>query len=1085
MTAVNDVYEIDLFDLEDDPSGQEALQEEAAVYTPDDALIVCVNRKGRVDLGYMSGLTAIPVGQLAKILQERNAILQDPALFLEEDKWDVKRGWLLWPQYCAGNIPRKLKEAEEAEARFPGRFRANIRALQSILPPKVELKDIHFTLGSPWIPARMYAQFAKELFRFRCWPNIYFSEGQACWKVVAPLEAGSSIRNNFIFGTREMSGLKIIERTLNGRTVKVYRKEPSVRKLGSTERVLDKAATLAAQEKQKVLMAEFLSWVGEDKERQEKLQKCYNDIFVGYVAPRYSGDFLRLPDMNPEVKLYPHQREAIARILLSDNNVLLAQEVGGGKTYEMAVGVHELKRVGRSRKNLVVVPNNVLDAAERAHRLLYPNDSILVVSPRKFVPAKREAVLEDIRTGDYVAVYIASSCMDLIGLSKKYWLGVMDEEIARLEQASRETVHREDRWAIDAKVDKLKKKRFDYVYDAPECPYIPFDKLEIDTLVVDEAHLYKGIPLQTRADGIVGLHTKGSKKAAEMLEKCRCAKRVIFSTGTPLTNSLSDLYALQFFLQFEELRFRGVNHFDTWLNCFGEREIGCFEVDVDGAGLRPMTRFSRFKNLPELMGLFSSVCQFHFSAEKPEGLPLFRGYCDVMVPKSPVQELYFLEISRRTDLVRLHKVLRTEDNLLLITVQGRAAAADIRLVLPEERGRPQPGCKVEVCADKTAELYRAYPGTCQMIFCDIGTPKSSFNLYDAMKDALMARGIPEEEIAFVHDATSDAARAKLFADINAGRIRVIMGSTIKLGVGVNIQERMVAAHHLDLPWRPSDLIQREGRILRRGNTCEEVFIFRYITSGSLDSVSWQILENKTKFIASFLAGADVGRDAEDIADVVLSCAEIKALALGNPLVKERVETANLLERARIASRQRQKQVADLRMVVENAPRQMGRLREMARKARADYELYTGRKASVPNEERQAFGEELLEALADNEMQRTERVFGDYQGFDIILPAGMQPEDPYVYVRSETGGNYHLQMDGAKPMGCSRRVDHLLEDLSHRAAELDQRAEDAGQRMEEALADMEKGNPYPEECEKLSRRLEELDRRLAEVSEEVA
>lgn len=1077
MTLTKDVQEFDLFDTE------ETCETHTDVVSPYDALVLCVNRKGRVDIDYMSGLCGVPAARLTAILREKDAIFQDPAVFEDEERWSSRRGWVLHSQYCGGDIPRKLEQAEAMEPRFPGRFAANIRALKAILPPSVDLEEIHYALGSPWIPARIYGRFVREVLRFRSFPSVYYSEGQACWKVIPPLEASSNVYNNYTFGTLSMPACRIIEHTLNGRTVKVYRKVPSLREVGRTDRVVDKAATLAAQEKQKLLLQEFLSWVEGDAKLRQELCRCYNETFVGFVPPRYNGDFLELPGLNPQVTLYPHQRAAIARFVLSDNHVVLAQEVGGGKTYEMVCGVHELKRMGRSTKNLVVVPNNVLAAAEQAHRHLYPEDRILAVSPKRFVPAKRQAVLADIRDGDYTAVYMASSCFDLIGLSNSHWIGAMKKEISRLERAARETVHREDRWATESRMEKLKKKLFDYIYDTPPYDGIPYDELGITTLVVDEAHNYKNIPLQTRADGIVGIHAQGSRKAEEMLEKCRATGRVVLATGTPLTNSITDMFALQLYLQREELEFRGVSRFDSWVNCFAEREVGCFEVDVDGAALRPMTRFSRFKNLPELMALFSSVCEFYYSpGDRPEGIPLFRGYRDVKVPKTPAQAEYFLELSRRTELVRQHKVDRSEDNLLLVTVQGRMAAADIRLVRPEERGNPQPGCKVEVCAGKVAELYRAFPGTCQMIFSDIGTPKASFNLYDALKAALTARGIPEEEIAFIHDAASESARTRLFADINAGRIRVIIGSTVKLGVGVNVQERMSALHHLDVPWKPSDMIQREGRILRRGNTCEEVFIYRYITEGSFDAYSWQILENKQKFISSFLSGADVGRDAEDIADTVLSYAEVKALAVGNPLIKLRVETANRLERARIASRQRQKQVADLRVVAENAPRQRERLLELARMAREDYAIYTGRKVSVPREERLAFGEELLEALADNEMRPVQRPFGEYQGFDILLPAGMQGEDPYVYVRGGTGCVYHLKMDGEKPLGCSRRVDYLLEGLSRRADALEQQAAEADQRWKDALAELEKGNPHLDECEKLAGQLEQLDRRLNETEE---
>ncbi|MBQ6885222.1 MAG: DEAD/DEAH box helicase family protein [Clostridia bacterium] len=1088
-----EVNESDLY-YDDDETNDE-INELGQMYgsSSDEILVACLNKLGCVDLVKMSKSSGKSCEEL--VIDLKGAIFQDPCKFEYDEQWSIEKGWFLRSQYCRGNIRKKLAVARRMNIKFPGRFHNNITTLKKMLPAAITLDEIqHIPLGAPWVPAEVYALFIKKLLDIKTTPLVFYSKELCGWRVKAndKEEADKSIANTDTYGVpREwewyskekpkpyLTALEIFEQLLNAKTVKVYDY------VGwDYERILNSEATLVAQEKAKMIIREFDKWVRANLRRSAKLEECYNEAFVGYASSAYDGSFLKFPNLNPNVIFYPHQRNAIARMLLSQENVLFAHDVGTGKTYEMCAGVHEMYRMKLSRKNLVVVPNNVLKATVDAHKYLYPNDKILAVFPKDFTPVYRKEVLEQIRDGDYVAVYMAYSSFDMIVMSKEYWLNKMTVELNSLRNAIANAVHKEEAKMLERKKDALFKKRSKYILEAYDTPWLTFDKLGIETLVVDEAHNYKNIPLDTKADNIVGMHTSGSKKCKEMLEKTKIVKKLVFATGTPMTNSLADLFVLQTYLQPDELKFRGISSFDMWINTFGERETN-FEVDIDGEHLRAMTRFSKFHNLTELMSLFSNVCDFHHLDKKQEGLPVFNGYIDICMPKTKAQTEGIAQLAERIDLIRAHKVRRTVDNPLKITTDGRKIALDPRLLDEKYCFYDNEKNKIEYCAENVYKLYCQYPDTCQVIFSDIGTPKSSFNVYDSLKAELIGHGIPEHQIAFVHDATSEAARARLFANINAGLIRVVIGSTTKLGVGVNVQERLVALHHLSVPWRPADMVQREGRIIRCGNTCEEVFIFRYITEGSFDAYSWQLLENKQRFISDFLSGTSAAREADDVADAILSLAEAKALAIGNPLIKKRVETSNKLERVKMAYRNRQKQILSLRAIVDGVPAELERLKRIQKITERDLELYTNSKGVVPNEERQAFGEELLKTLGDNHMQDTERLFDNYQGFDVCLPAGMDTENPYVYVRSKNGGVYYLEMETEKPLGCAMRIDHLLEGLSQRVLNYKQQIYTTCKQEKEALADIENGNMYQDEMEKLQIELDQIDKCLLEVDKKSA
>ena len=1074
-----------IFDLvyEDRTTGADEPENRSAC-PADEALIESVNRFGRADPAFISSLTGKTPRELL-FGDLKGAVFQDPAVFQNGEPWAADKGWLLPVQYLSGNVLRKLRLANEMNERFPGLFQDHVDALRRLLPDAPSAEEIHVSLGATWLPESLYEDFVQDLLKLMQRPVIRYSRTRAKWTVRTNNAAKGSVLSNFVYGTPDLSAVKIIEQTMNARNVKVY--DYIHHHNGSVDAFVNKEKTFAAQEKQKKILAKFDEWIHAEPSRAEKIEEHYANEYVGCIGSCYDGSFLRFPDLNPDVTLYPHQRSAIARILLSGENVMLAHPVGTGKTYEMICAAHELKRMGLSTKTMLVVPNNVLRSTADMHRHLYPKDDILVVYPKDFTPEKRGKVLREIRDGDYVCVYMAYSSFDMIVMSKDYWIGKKQEEIRKLRRAAANCTDSFEKRTLTAEADKLQRRLSKYVLETEECPWMTFEQLGIHTLFLDEAHNYKNIALSTRTDNIVGMHSKGSKKCVEMLEKCHCVERLVFATGTPLTNSLADQFVMQTYLQPEELRLRAIDSFDMWINTFGERETN-YEISIDAKELRPVTRFSSFHNLTELMGLFSGVCDFTEAAEDQSELPAFRGYTDVRVPRSAAQTAYMQFLAKRNELIRARLVPRTQDNRLRITAHGRACALDIRLVDTAEAGirvteQDLRQGKIPACADQIMRFYNGYPGTCQIVFSDIGTPKDRFNVYDELRRELIRRGIPADEIAFVHDAVSEKARAAMFRDMNRGRLRVVIGSTAKLGVGVNVQERLVALHHLSVPWRPADMVQREGRILRRGNTCEEVFIIRYITEGTFDSYSWQLLENKQRFISSFLSGTAAARDREDIADAVLSYAELKALAIGNPLIKKRVETSNRLDRKRLAFRQRQKQLAELRSVAERHPEAQKKHRRLRGMIAEDIRRYRAAKAAIPMDERLAFGEELLAALRENGQARTERRFDTYQSFAVMLPADMLPERPYVYVCGESGSRYFLDMDTEKPLGCAKRIDHLLEHLPERAAGAERAAQEEDTQYQAALADLARGNPYEKEIVQLTMALAEIDQALENTKEE--
>lgn len=1051
------------------------------------ALACCVNENGCVNFPWMTRTSGLSTKELQDGL--KGAVFQDPEGY--DLHHSEEEDWLLRVQYINGNNEEKLSAAKRMNRKYKGRFAGNILALKNAKPPKIHIDEIGISIGSSWIPDYYYAQFAKELLGIKETPEIIHSAVLGKWKINVSDEAKKTFNNCHAYGYSYMvkgedkclTMLQILERTLNGITIRISEQIDSPKRKSGKAYVILKNETIAAQEKQELLEETFKKWVKSNPSRVKRLEEAFYDTFACIVPGRYDGSFLTLPGLNPEFVPYSHQRNAVARIIL-EKDVLLCHAVGTGKTSILIMGIHERYRMGLSGKNLVIVPNNVLEAFERTHHFLYPDDKILVIKPEDFTPADRQTVLEKIREDDYTAVYMAFSSFDLIKMSRQYYLDLKAEEIRSLRARAAITP---DRWEQNRLLSEIKKLNRDYekaAQDLPADDFLPFEELGITTLAVDEAHFYKNVSLYTNADDIVGMHTQGSQKSNSLMEKAQYVRSnggsLLFSTGTPLTNSISDLFVLQLFLQPEQLNLLHLRHFDEWLGTFASRKP-CFEVDLDSRNYRIMTRFSSFHNLPELKTLFSEVCDF-YSGDEISGLPICEDYINTEVSKSPEQEELMADLGIRLEMVRAGLIDPREDNYLKIVVDGHALALDPRLL--DKRSMQDPGqTKVFACAKNVYKWWHDYPGTAQLVFCDLGTPKKDFNIYDELKEHLIQMGIPSHQIAFVHSASTNAERRKLFNAVNKADIRVLIGSTPKLGTGVNVQENLIAIHHLDVPWRPSDISQREGRLIRQGNHNEKVFRFRYITTGTFDSYSWQILENKQRFIGQFMSGQLADRDTRDIDDTLLSYAEIKALCVGDPLLKIRIETGNELALMKIHSRQRDRELRNIEIIVNNYPDKTRQLAARRDRLLADQKYFEENRESLTKQERLAFGEELLAELKNNKEHASERIFDTLHGFRVLLPANMRPEKPLVILSGISGNRYDVNMLDAKESGCIQRIEYMLLHLQERVQAAEKEITKTKKELAQARKDLQQGNPYKSEAARLNKKLVDIDFELKRRAEE--
>lgn len=766
-------------------------------------------------------------------------------------------------------------------------------------PHKIKYTDIEARLGVPWISKRIIEDFIHYIIKGKepeyspiCF--VKYDDVTANWSIPYKNSLGNDLRITMEYGTALCNALKIIEATLNLRPLKVY-----------VDGKLNEFETTLALEKQRKINDEFKKWIWQSEDRIWEVEEAYNNSFGEFEREEYDGSTLKFPELADGLELFDYQKNAVKKII-TEKNTLLALDVGAGKTYIMIAAAMKMRQYGLSRKNLFVVPNNIVGQWEKMFITLYPKAKVLTVDSKTFKPMLREKVLSQIRDGDYDGIIMAYSCFEMIPLSCNYINNQMADSIKELNLAvdnySRYSFEQVNRRKEEDRIRALAAKLIESM-DKKPIRNICFDDLEINTIFLDEAHNYKNIPIKTKMRDLTGINTAGSQKCLEMQRKVLCVQEqnggrgAVFATGTPLCNSISDAYAMQMYLQRDKMHELKLDIFDNWVKTFAAPEVIC-EIDVDTSKFRMVRRFVKFFNLRELSKMFSSIAFFH--AVEPKGLPAFNGYTDVVVKKNKPLRDYMLSLCERTELIRNKKVDKTYDNMLKVSTDGRKAALDLTLV--GEKQAYNQTSKIFRCVENVYKMYQKYPNTSQLIFCDYSTPKSlDFDVYNKIKELLIAKGINENGIAFIHSYQTEARKLKLYEQVNSGKVRVLIGSTFKLGIGANVQTKLKAVHHLDVPWRPADMIQREGRILRNGNENKDVFIYRYIAEGSFDSYSWQILETKQNFISQFLSGSTYQKSIEDLEENVLSYAEVKALALANPLMKEKAEKENELKNLLIVS----------------------------------------------------------------------------------------------------------------------------------------------------------------------------------------
>lgn len=1060
------------------------------VESAEEALKVSLNVKGRLDLDYMAQLYRKPDGGRAtkdEIIEELGEqIYQDPVLYAG----DPYAGWQTAGEYLSGYVKDKLAEAVIKAEEEPERFSRNVEALRTVQPTPLTPREISFSLGTPWIPLETYQDFMYETFKTqegnrtgRYATELEFSRYSGVYFIANKGNESGSVTAAQVYGTERMNAYEILEASLNLRFVEVKdRVEYTDPDTGEekVKYVLNKKETILAREKQAQIRAEFERWLFAEPERAARLTMLYNDRFNNIRPRTYDGSDLVLPDLSEDIRLRPHQLDVIAHGLYGDGNLLMAHEVGAGKTYAAIVLAHELKRLGKATKPLIAVPNHLVGQWSDAYMELYPNANILVAGKKDFQKANRRRFVSRIATGDYDCIIMAHSSFELIGMSRERQLAAMQTELTAVTEAiDEQRSHSGKDWSL--KQMQIFRKNLQFRYDQlfkaeKKDDVINFEELGVDALIVDEAHAYKNNFSYTKMRNVAGISGQSSQRAMDMHQKCQYineisgGKGVIYLTGTPVSNSMSELYVMQKTLQPRELERRGLLMFDAWAGTFG-RVTSSLEIRPEGNGYQMKNRFSQFHNLPELMGMFSMIADIRTAdmlelptPELETGSPqVIKSVC------TPDQKRIVMELAERAEAIRNGEVDSTQDNFLKLTHEARLLSIDPRAIDPEIPD--DPGTKLNLCAGKVAEIYQETAETrlTQLIFCDQGTPKydGSFNFYEAAKTALLAQGVKPEEISFIHDAKTDVQREQLFEKVRKGEIRILMGSTEKMGTGMNVQEKLIALHHLDVPWRPADLTQRNGRILRQGNENRAVSIFNYITENTFDSYLWQILEQKQRYISQIMTGRSPLRTCEDLDETVLQYAEFKALATSDPRVKEKMETDNEINRLTVLKSSWQSQQAQLQeQASRHYPIRIARKENEIAVREEDIRTYQANKTEDfrmvidgrIHDERTKAAEHLM--VCGRRVMKMETGssldVGSYAGLTIRL---IKPDMGGMKIRLCGKGNYSTDY-GDSELGNITRIEHLADRIV--SDDKYDREELASLKQQLAAAKEQCGKPFPDE-----------------------
>ena len=948
--------------------------------------------------------------------------------------------------------------------------------------PIVPYTEIEARLGAPWISEKIVNVFANEVLKAPQDLKWVYDNQQNRWKQelvnktvkFEPITGTWFVEKcknivkkelTYMYGTYKMNALYILEATLNSRPIKVFN--------GNDYNEME---TLAAIEKQKAMQQAFKDWIWREEWRRNAVEMSYSRMFGSYVKKDYDGSSLEFEGMNPKIFLFDYQKDAVQKII-STKNTLLSFDVGSGKTYIMIAAAMEMRRSGLSRRNLFVVPNNIVGQWEKMFCELYPSAKILTVDPKSFTKDKRGKVLRQIKEGDYDGVIMAYSCFEMLHLSSDTLLIEMNNAIKRLHEryaSVHSSVSSHYVGKISGCINREANRIKSTFAELEKCSLregidIFFDELDINTIFVDEAHNFKNIPIKTSMRNLRGINTKGSVKCLNMLKKVQYVQSqnggrgAVFATGTPLSNSISDTYAMQCYLQYDELERTGLQNFDSWVKTFAELEEIC-EIDVDTSGFRVVERFSKFFNLTELSKMFSQVSIF-YNVDK-EGLPTLTGYTDVVIEKSCDLDDYMYELYERTEQIRSGAVDRREDNMLKVSTDGRKAALSLNLVDIEELYDKH--CKLYNCVNTVYRVYKDNPGSAQLIFCDLSIPKKGeYSVYEDLRVFLIDKGIPKNEIAFIHSCKSEEDKVKLYKKVNLGEVRVLIGSTFKLGIGANVQERLKAIHHLDVPWRPADMVQREGRILRRGNTNDEVEIYRYIVKGSFDSYSWQILQNKQRFISQFLSGANTVRTIVDFDNDELNYAQVKALALDEPIMKEYVEKENELRNAKTVYRQELVQRGVINEEIEALEGKIAIAKREHSLAKENLEYINDHLEEIT----EGYIELLPIITEGTQCYEPNRLIGNAAEFEVIAPL-KQSEDKKHLIFKRLNGEYMVEL-GDSLQGNKIRLANFFERFENIVKNRARAISEYRIRRDDLKAQLGYSSNILERIKKLERELEKL------------
>ena len=1061
-----------------------------SVDTPSEALAVSIGEHGKVDLPYMAELLGTP-GNYERITTELSGVIfKDPAA----DADDSEAGWQTADEYLSGNVRDKLRMAQLAAESHP-EFKVNVDALTKAQPKDLEASEIDVRLGATWLAPSIVQQFMMETFqppyriRYNNAITVRYSPYTSEWRISNKSATGfGDIMATETYGTRRANAYKILEDTLNLRDSRVY---DTIEEDGKEKRVLNQNETTLAQQKQQAIKDAFAGWVWKDPQRRALLVKKYNELFNSTRPREYDGSHIHFVGMNPEINLREHQRNAVAHVLYG-YNTLLAHEVGAGKSFEMAASAMELKRLGLCQKSLFVVPNHLTEQWASEFLRLYPNAKLLVTSKKDFEPANRKKFCARIATGDYDAVIIGHSQFEKIPLSAERQERLIQEQMDEIEEAIEEAKAQVGEHFTVKQLEKLRKslkQKLEKLQGADrKDDVVTFEQLGVDRLFVDESQAFKNLYLYTKMRNVAGLSTSEAQKSSDMFGKCRYldeitgGRGVIFATGTPLSNSMTEMYTLMRYLQYNTLQQKGLTHFDAWASTFGETTTA-IELAPEGTGYRARTRFAKFFNLPELMAMFKEAADIKTSDQLHLPVPDAK-FETVVVKPSEIQQDMVQALSERAAEVHSGSVDPSVDNMLKITSDGRKIGLDQRLMnsaLPDD-----PNSKLNACVNNVLRIWNdtKEQKLTQLIFCDMSTPKGdgSFNVYDDIRTKLLNAGVPEQEIEFIHNADTENKKAELFSKVRSGQVRVLLGSTAKMGAGTNVQTLLVAVHHLDVGWRPSDMTQRNGRIIRQGNQNKQVYVYNYVTESTFDAYLYQTLENKQKFISQIMTSKSPMRSCDDIDEQALSYAEIKALCAGDPRIREKMDLDVQVAKLKVLRGDFQNQKYRLEdKLLKTFPEEIQKQKTRIAALQQDSQIAAAHPQDKENfcgmtikgmvyDDKKAAGERLL--LARQEMPNADMMLlGTYRGFELNIRFDSFKNEHQAVLRAEL--SYPVSL-GDDARGNITRLDNAIDNFADRIAD----AENALQNLEQQkqAAEVEVAKPFAQEEE-----LAEKSARLAELN----